>query len=260
MTRLSDTAWPDAARLAGAGAVLVIPVGACEQHGPHLPVTTDADLAVAVAQAAAAADPLLVVAPVVAYGSSGEHDGFAGTLSLGQDATEQLLVELGRSATDAFAHVVLACTHGGNAAPLGRALARLADEGRSVTGWWPRWDGDLHAGRTETSLMLAIAPDRVGLSEATPGDTRPLRELLPLLEAGGVRSVSPSGVLGDPTGAGADEGRTLLREAAADLVRTVARLRAGTPGDDRGVERGDDRDIVGGTTGDRTDETNEVRT
>jgi len=247
VTRLSDTAWPEVARLADRGAVLVIPVGACEQHGPHLPVTTDADLAVAVAETAAADDPLLVVAPVVAYGSSGEHDGFAGTLSVGRDATEQLLVELGRSAADTFAHVVLACAHGGNAAPFGRALARLRDEGRPVTGWWPRWGGDLHAGRTETSLMLAIAPDRVRLSEAAPGDTRPLRKLLPLLEAGGVRAVSPSGVLGDPAGAGADEGRALLREAAADLARTVAALRAGAAG-------------TVGTPGPGSDETSEVRT
>ena len=70
MTRLADAAWPGLARLAGAGAVLVVPVGACEQHGPHLPVTTDTDLAVAVGEAAAEHDPLLVVAPVVAFGSS----------------------------------------------------------------------------------------------------------------------------------------------------------------------------------------------
>ncbi len=230
MTRLADTAWPEASRLAHGGAVLVVPVGACEQHGPHLPVTTDADLAVAVAEGAAEHDPLLVVAPVVAYGSSGEHDGFAGTLSLGREATERLLVELGRSATGDFAHVVFACAHGGNAVPLRRALDRLCAEGRSVTGWWPRWGGDLHAGRIETSLMLAVAPDRVRVGAAVPGDTRPLHELLPLLEAGGVRSVSPNGVLGDPTGAGAEEGRRLLREAAADLARTAARLRSGTPG------------------------------
>jgi mycofactocin system creatininase family protein len=224
VTRLADTAWPELGRLAAEGAVLVVPVGATEQHGPHLPVTTDADIAVAVAEAAAATDPLLVVAPVVAYGSSGEHDGFAGTLSIGRAATEELLVELGRSASRDFAHVVLACAHGGNAAPLAGALDRLAAEGHPVTGWWPRWAGDLHAGRTETSLMLAIAPDRVRLELATAGDGRPATELLPLLVAGGVRSVSPTGVLGDPGGAGADEGRRLLRAAAADLAAVVAEL------------------------------------
>jgi mycofactocin system creatininase family protein len=224
MNRLSDATWPELGRLAAAGAVLVVPIGATEQHGPHLPVTTDADIAVAVVEAAAATDPLLVVALVVAYGSSGEHDGFAGTLSIGRDATEELLVELGRSASRDFAHVVLACAHGGNAAPLAGALGRLAAEGHPVTGWWPRWSGDLHAGRTETSLMLAIAPERVRLGLATAGDGRPVGELLPLLEARGVRSVSPTGVLGDPTGAGADEGERLLRAAAADLAAVVAVL------------------------------------
>jgi mycofactocin system creatininase family protein len=224
MTRLADSTWPELGRLAAEGAVLVVPIGATEQHGPHLPVTTDADIAVAVVEAAAATDPLLVVAPVVAYGSSGEHRGFAGTLSIGRAATEELLVELGRSASGDFAHVVLACAHGGNAAPLAGALDRLAAEGHPVTGWWPGWSGDLHAGRTETSLMLAIAPDKVRLELATAGDGRPLAELLPLLEAGGVRSVSPTGVLGDPDGAGADEGERLLRVAADDLAAVVAVL------------------------------------
>ena len=224
MTRLADATWPELGRLAARGAVLVVPVGATEQHGPHLPVTTDADIAVAVVEAAAATDPLLVVAPVVAYGSSGEHDGFAGTLSIGRAATEELLVELGRSASQDFAHVVLACAHGGNAAPLAGALERLTAEGHPVTGWWPRWSGDLHAGRTETSLMLAIAPDRVRLEQATAGDGRPVGELLPLLEAGGVLSISPSGVLGDPTGAGADEGSRLLQAAADELAAVVADL------------------------------------
>ncbi len=233
MTRLDRTPWTEVAALAAAGAVLVVPVGATEQHGPHLPVTTDADLAEALVGAAAEADPLLVAAPVVAFGSSGEHQGFAGTLSVGREVTEALLVELGRSAADQFAHVVLACTHGGNAVPLTRAVARLAAEGRPVTAWSPRFDGDLHAGRTETSLMLAVAPDRVRLGDAVAGDTRPIGTLLPLLERGGVRSVSRSGVLGDPTGSTAAHGRALLQAAVDDLLATVAALRDGAaPGVD----------------------------
>ena len=225
MTRLADATWPEVAALAASGAVLVVPVGATEQHGPHLPITTDIDIAVAVTEAAGAHDPLFVTAPAVAFGSSGEHDGFAGTLSIGQEATEALLVELGRSACTTFVCVVFACSHGGNAAPLRRALDRLSSEGRPVFGWWPRWDGDLHAGRTETSVMLAIAPERVRIDEATPGDIRPIDELLTLLRSGGVRSVSANGILGDPTGASADEGRALLDAAAADLVDAVARFR-----------------------------------
>lgn len=244
MTRLAETPWPEVAALAAAGAVLVVPLGATEQHGPHLPVTTDAEIATALVEAAAAADPLLVSAPVVAYGSSGEHAGFAGTLSLGQEATEALLVELGRSAGETFAHVVFACAHGGNAVPLTRALRRLVAEGRSVTAWWPDWGGDLHAGRTETSLLLALHPERVRVAVAAPGDGRGLDELLPLLRSGGVRSVSANGVLGDPTGATAGEGRALLAAAAADLGAAVAARRSGSghrADGDRGADTGQDR-------------------
>lgn len=83
------------------------------------------------------------------------------------------------------------------------ATARLRDEGRDVVLWTPPWGGDLHAGRTETSSMLAIAPRRVRLSRAERGATGTLRELLPALRSGGVRAVAPNGVLGDPAGASA---------------------------------------------------------
>jgi creatinine amidohydrolase len=221
MTGLGASAWPEVAERAAAGSVLVVPLGSTEQHGPHLPVTTDTDIAVAIAEAAARRRPGLMVAPPVAYGSSGEHDGFAGTLSIGQEATELLLVELGRSASAHFSRVIVVSAHGGNAAPLARAVARLKAEGRAVEAWWPAWGGDLHAGRTETSLMLAIAPGRVDLGRVAAGDIRPLSALLPILEEGGVRSVSPNGVLGDPAGADAAEGRRLLDRAVDDLVRAV---------------------------------------
>jgi creatinine amidohydrolase len=73
--------------------------------------------------------------------------------------------------------------------------------------------------------MLAIAPGAVRVDRMAPGDLRTADELLPLLRAGGVRSVSANGVLGDPTGATADEGRALIRAAAADLATVAAGLR-----------------------------------
>jgi mycofactocin system creatininase family protein len=226
MMRLSASAWPDLAASASSGGVLVIPLGSTEQHGPHLPVTTDTDIAVAIAEGAAAAETRLAVAPPVAYGASGEHQGFAGTLSIGQRATELVLLELGRSAAVEFAHVLVVSAHGGNAAPLSRAISLLSDEGHPVTAWSPSWPGDAHAGRTETSLMMAIAPHRVHLERAEPGDRRPLGALLPQLRRHGVRSVSANGVLGDPTGASADEGARLLGLAVEALVAVVASLPA----------------------------------
>src|SRR5712671_2477486 len=102
MTLLADLTWPEAARLAAEGALLAVPVGATEQHGPHLPLSTDTDLAVALCARLAAARPGVLAAPPVAYGASGEHQDFPGTLSIGSEAVELLLVELCRSATRTF--------------------------------------------------------------------------------------------------------------------------------------------------------------
>jgi mycofactocin system creatininase family protein len=215
VTRLGDLVWP-----AVGGDVLAVPLGSTEQHGPHLPLSTDTDVAVALAQGLAARRDDVVVAPAVPYGASGEHAGFAGTLSIGHEALELLLVELVRSATDTFAHVLLVNGHGGNAPTLAAAVARLRAESRDVLVWSPSWRGDAHAGRTETSVQLALDPARVGDGREA-GATEPLRELLPLLRREGLRAVSSNGVLGDPAGASAEEGQRLLDEALDDLEATV---------------------------------------
>jgi creatinine amidohydrolase len=221
MTELADLAWPRVRELADAGAVLAVPVGSTEQHGPHLPLSTDTDVAVALCRRLAAARQHVLVAPEVAYGSSGEHTGFAGTLSIGQDVVESLLVELVRSATETFRQVVLVSAHGGNAEPVARAARRLRAESRDVLLFTPNVRGDAHAGRSETAIELAIRPSTVHMARARPGDPRPIEELLPLLRAGGVRTVCASGVLGDPTGATADEGRVLLDSLALELIRRL---------------------------------------
>ena len=210
---LAERRWPEI----GDGLVLAVPLGSTEQHGPHLPLDTDTRVAVALADALAAAVPDVVVAPALAYGSSGEHAGFTGTLSIGQAALEAVVVELVRSA-DAFAGVVLVNGHGGNLSPLVRAVATLTGEGRRVLRWSASVPGgDLHAGRTETSLLLALAPELVRLDAAAAGPTPSVEEL----RQRGVHAVSPSGVLGDPAGASADEGRALLERLTHDLVTAV---------------------------------------
>ncbi len=226
MSDLAGLTSSEAGQLAEAGALLAIPVAATEQHGPHLPLSTDTDLAVALCARLEQARTDVLIAPALAYGSSGEHQGFAGTLSIGQEALELMLIELCRSATLTFSRVLLVSTHGGNAAPVRRAEQRLRDESRQVRAWMPHWQGDAHAGRTETSLQLALAPGRVRLDRAQAGDRRPIAELLPVLRASSVRAVSANGVLGDPHGASAAEGSKLLQELLADLLRTVQDWRA----------------------------------
>ncbi|WP_377320351.1 mycofactocin biosynthesis peptidyl-dipeptidase MftE [Pimelobacter simplex] len=211
-----------------AGATVLVPVGSIEQHGPHLPLDTDTVIATAVATEAARLlalrDHGVVVAPALAYGSSGEHQDFAGTSSIGTDVLHQVVVELTRSMRTWAARVVLVNAHGGNLTALRGAVRQLTDEGHDVA--WVACateDVDLHAGRTETSLMLHLAPWHVRLDRAEPGNTGTLAELLPAMIAGGVKAVSPNGVLGDPTGASAEEGAVVLASMVGDVVAAVDR-------------------------------------
>lgn len=202
--------------------LLLVPVGSCEQHGPHLPLGADTLIAEAIARGAAeqlGAD--VVVAPALAITASGEHQGFPGTLSIGTPALTTVLVELVRSAGWAGG-VVLVNGHGGNADAVGEAARRLRDEDREPLVWWPHVPGgDAHAGITETSLLLALHPELVRPDLAAVGATAPLDELLADLRLGGVRAVSQNGVLGDPTGATAEAGAATLAALVEQLVTAV---------------------------------------
>lgn len=233
---LARSTWPDVAASAPSS-LLVVPLGSTEQHGPHLPLSTDTTVAIHLAGRVAARRPDATVAPAVPYGSSGEHRGFAGTLSIGQDALTLLLVELIRSA-DAFAATLVVSGHGGNAAAVTRALATLTAEGRLVRAWSPSVSAatlgpgeagpvgapraDAHAGWVETSVMLALDPSAVRWSQAAPGATAPLSSLAPALRTGGVISVSANGVLGDPTGADASAGGRLLEVWTNEILAAIA--------------------------------------
>lgn len=212
---LARVSWPQVH-----GRLLVVPLGSCEQHGPHLPFDVDTTVARAVATQLAAARKDAVLGPALEYGASGEHEAFTGTVSLGSEAMAAVLVELGRSATRWATRVLFVNAHGGNAAALLAASRRLREEGRDVA-WWPCGSpgGDAHAGRTETSLMLALRRDVVQLGLVEAGRLEPLEDLMPALRQGGVAAVSRNGVMGDPRQATAAEGHRLLD----DLVR---RLRA----------------------------------
>jgi mycofactocin precursor peptide peptidase len=219
---LARATWPQV-EATGAGAVLAVPLGSLEQHGPHLPLDTDTRIAVALASGLERRHAGVAVAPAVAYGASGEHADFPGTLLVGHDVLADLLVELVRSARRSFAGVVFVNAHGGNEEALAAAERRAGAEGDDVLVWRARTaGGDAHAGRTETSLVLAIDPAAVRLALAEPGCTEPLAALVPRLRSEGVRPVSSNGVLGDPTGASADEGRVLLDTLVSDLVAAVS--------------------------------------
>jgi mycofactocin precursor peptide peptidase len=228
---LTTVRWPDVE--AGPRRLLVVPLGSLEQHGPHLPMDTDTRIASAVARRACAGRAGVAVAPPIAIGASGEHADFPGTLSIGTEALMLLLVELGRHASLHWPATLLVNGHGGNVPAITGALARLRAEGRRCDAWHAGLNaadgdpGDAHAGRFETSVMLALAPDEVRVAAAAPGERRPLAEIMPALRARGVRAVSPNGVLGDPSGASAAEGARLLDRLVAGLDKALDELLTG---------------------------------
>ena len=225
---LAETQWP--AVEGGERRLLVVPVGSLEQHGPHLPLDTDTRIAVAVARRACAGRPGVALAPALPVGASGEHAAFPGTLSIGSEALTACLIELGRHASLHWPALMLVNGHGGNVAAVEAAAGRLRYEGRACLAWHAALpEGDAHAGRSETSVMLALAPGAVRLDAAQRGDTRPLGQILPLLRERGVRAVSPNGVLGDPDGASAAEGERLLARLADSLTAALDGFGEGRP-------------------------------
>jgi mycofactocin precursor peptide peptidase len=224
-TELDRSVWPEVP----AGALVLVPVGSTEQHGPHLPLNTDSVIAHRVATAAAKLlmterpqRPVLL-APTIAYGASGEHAGFPGTVSIGHEALRLVLVETVRSLALWADRIVFVNGHGGNVPTLVTVVGQLRGEDHEVS--WLGCDipgGDAHAGQTETSLMLYLARDDVRLSAAVAGDTRPLAEIMPELRARGVRAVSPSGVLGDPAGATPEKGRAAFDTMVSAVAHRIA--------------------------------------
>jgi creatinine amidohydrolase len=233
MTDLADEPWPAVTP----GSLVLVPTGSTEQHGPHLPFDTDTAIATEVTRRVASRlrddGHAVVVAPALAFGASGEHQAFPGTVSIGTEALTEVLVELVRSIDVWAKRVVFVNGHGGNVPALRNAVAQMQAEGHDVS-WMPCGTPgeDAHAGRAETSMMLAVRPAAVG-HERPVGNTAPIGGLMSEMMVGGVRAVSENGVLGDARGASAEEGERMLTAIARSGVR---RLDAAST-DDRGCLR-----------------------
>ncbi|MEZ5217947.1 MAG: mycofactocin biosynthesis peptidyl-dipeptidase MftE [Ilumatobacteraceae bacterium] len=220
-TALGGHTWTELA--AGPRAIVVVPLGSCEQHGPHLPLDTDTRVAIALCERLAGARDRVLVAAPLAIGASWEHDGFPGLLSITSELLAAVLIELGRSA-DWAAGLMFVNGHGGNGAGLRRAVETLRRDGRKVTSWSPRIPGgDAHAGETETSLLLHLAPDAVR-PDRPVGYTGDLEQVV----RSGVAAVSENGILGDASEATAARGAAVFETLVDDLL-AVHDLAFGAP-------------------------------
>ncbi|OBI73060.1 creatininase family protein [Mycobacterium asiaticum] len=225
-------------RLNLADRVGLVPVGATEQHGPHLPTDTDTRLAQALCDGVAARCDTTIVLPAVAVGCSlGHGTAFPGTLSLFPEELARLLVRITEwSAMSGLRRLIFVNGHMGNTAALGGATDRLRFLRPDLKSTWIDWwnasaeisaevlaDGaDIHANRAETSLALYAFPDLVDLSAMAGADDPDRTGGLTFRYTAEV--LSRNGVTGSPAQATASLGRTLF-DAIVDVV--VAKVVAG---------------------------------
>jgi creatinine amidohydrolase len=232
---LSELSWPEVVQgAARAGSTVVWPFGAIEQHGPHLPLGTDAIFAervcTAVLERLPDALPIWQL-PTQSLGFSHEHRGFAGTLSLPPQLLLDLVLAVGTDlAAAGFQRLVLLNGHGGQIALLEVAARQLhaaqpalavlpcflwrGPEGISQRIPEPERQLGLHAGLAETSLMLHLAENLVGPGRQADGTCQAPPEGWSLEGqapcAWLTRELSSSGVIGDPAGASAELGQALF--------------------------------------------------
>ncbi len=241
---LAEMTWPDVAQAVAASATTVIlPLGATEQHGPHLPLGTDTFRAMALAERLAAQLPGCLIAPALPIGCSDEHTGFPGLLSLDHETLAGLIVDCARRmAAWGIRRLIPLSAHGGNGRALELAAKRLHHELPELDLWVrPKnaalFDGllavadrdgiaaeavGLHAGEGETSQMLRLRPDLVRMDCVQPGYVGDMAEVLPRLMEAGLQPVTPNGVLGDPRDANGLRGERYLTQQAASFRDHIA--------------------------------------
>lgn len=241
---LAEMTWPEVERAIAAGATTVIlPLGATEQHGPHLPLGTDTFRAAFLAAQLGAETPDILVAPTLPLGCSDEHTGFPGLLSLDHETLADVIADCGRRmAAWGVRCLVLLSAHGGNARALELARTRLQEQAAGLAvrvlafstalnaGLADIASADgialdhvgLHAGEGETSEMLHLRPDLVRMDRAVAGYTGSMTDVMPRLRAVGLRAVTATGTLGDPRAACAKRGGRYLAAQVEGFSRMLA--------------------------------------
>lgn len=244
---LQDLTWPDVKSLDFDRLVVVLPTGSFEQHGPHLPFTTDTDIAAAIAGGVerAMSDRVLLL-PTLWAGLSTHHMHFAGTMDVPQPVYISLILELGKSIAEMGAKKAFILNgHGGNDTPLRAALRELKTARPNTrfvfASYWTlaaktirevresELGGLGHACEMETSIMMHLHPDRVRIERAVrdgPPFTDPYRKAdmqhgRPVFFVNEFHEVTKSGVIGHPDLASAEKGKRFLDGIVAEVSAFV---------------------------------------
>jgi creatinine amidohydrolase len=211
----------------------IVPIGSLEQHGPHLPVSTDCIIVNRVADLLGEKIGAMVL-PVIQYGVSFEHRPMF-NLSLRHAVLSDMVCDICTSLCDnGLKNVVLLNGHHGNTGALRYVsqdlIGRTSDNMRILTmNYWNVLDQDFdHAGLVETSLVLAISPELVNMKKAA-GTAKPLSKSKAAYESmtnqpGSFPLLTGNGVWGDPRNATAVKGRKWLRQIVVGLTRTTSEL------------------------------------
>ena len=240
--------WKQVNALPRETTLLVLPTAAIEQHGHHLPLATDTlinNLLLGKALQLVPSELSIYALPPVCYGKSNEHLGFPGTLSVSAQTFLAVVRDLGASiAASGFKKVVLYNTHGGNTslvdilardlrAEFGlRTFSLFGSPGATFEGVskQERTYG-FHAGEVETAYLLHGAPELVHPNEYTKNYIARVDDPELLKPEGSsanfawlTRDIAPSGVLGDPTAASAENGERWANEAAARIAEILVAM------------------------------------
>lgn len=243
---LGELTWPEAKKRFREVDVALLPVGAVEQHGPHLPLDTDAFDAEYLARRVAEAckDPKPLVLPLVSYGVSYHHDDFSGTLSISPDTLSRMVYEIGTAAArQGVTKLVIVNGHGGNSPALHFAAQMINRDAHIFTcvdtgetsdadiDAMAETPNDVHAGEIETSTALAVRPELVRLEARKKFIPRFSIRYLNFSSKRGVgwyartSKISPTGVLGDPTRADPEKGRRMWDLMVKNLAEFVEDLK-----------------------------------
>jgi creatinine amidohydrolase/Fe(II)-dependent formamide hydrolase-like protein len=236
MTRMTSPEI-DAAISSGTTTAIIV-LGAQEQHGPHLPMATDSIWGEYLADLVAQRIGGALIAPVFSVGFSPEHMEFPGTISLSAETWGAVVDDYISSLEHhGFKRIVLICSHGGNFFPLIEQLPALKDRHPATNivaytdllgevaaaaevaarfGVTPSESG-AHGGEWETSMMMVVEAETVHAERQEPGFLGDLGEVLDQINAEGIQTVAPNGILGDPANASAEHGRAYL-DRIADLI------------------------------------------